>query len=1551
MARSASGTIEQPTKPVERAPALIIGLGGTGVNVLRLIEAIAQAGSDPGLTQDRDGNRLLLFGVDTERESNTASDIDLTTILEIDRSAGQGRLLRPGPLPVLDSFFPLEAAQIAATVERLEQDNTKRRHGGGSLPDGETIGHPAIDAWYPWRETDDGAGISDKQTSTGGGAQQYRPLGRVALFRSLSDFIPRLEGELQQLTKDDPRVVIVSSLAGGTGAGIFWDVALLVRMTLPRCPVHGFFVLPDTHRGATPSERIAPNAYAALMELAAWTNWADRTCLNQVNYPGKGEYRATANGSPVFDDVFVQAAVGVGADGADNAVQRSIAATCYVTAVNLLAWLRLDIRHAARYVPQNAASPSHRGESQERRRHVFGAIGARAFPFIPADYIRRFVALRMLRMLADSIDESNLDGSGIDFELPCSSEGGEQTAPKMPGWLIGVLSNEFFADHVMLSEVHSGAQQYEPAGIARTVEVLTQAANSIGPDIWITRSDVIQHPIKLAAECKLPAPPGVNATPGPDGPLVGLIRGLVARALTADKQDRTDHAAAILDRIAGPPTVVFAPAYASALDRARQRVDDGEVLGPTMARTLRSLPLPGDPVVPVTDTPIVDIPVPLAKLASIYDGGTSGFFPKLFGTAFGGAADLQPHYSKLLVELAGILRTRYTKDRQRILDLLATWPAADTLRLREVLLVQARELVARDDKNRAHLAELRQSLLDRERALLARVAARFSTADDPAVITGPVFRAIVDCLRYRLSRPGQLAREVRVRETHPALALLHKEMKALTGRAAQSDWDHVLERIAEPPVDDKPSLDVEIADLFVLQFPLRHAALVRLVRLGGVANATETLERLCDAFIDIVLHDLPTEASVIQVRIGGTEPIDQTLRAIRSNVFAPGYVESNLPIKQPVLAVPKELAGDAKDPGVRAAWRMLRSRTRTIFGKDPADAGASDIPLVFLEDLYHPAVDIAQIRDLHLRYMDVPRDERRLLHVHRDAADLLPSLVHALHTGDPVLCGNPGCDADLRIESHSRLFCPKCERPIRSRCGNVDCTADDVDTRLRRVLGSAPPESVTSCPACHGPLKTSFWHCDVPSHAAVPIHMDEEFCPQCVVEESCGERRQANMSRRPRDDDTRCPGCATPAEKRANAIPAGLMRFYRDGVGGESNPTFNKLIAKPRRNPFVCEGEDPKRHFIFPTCPEGCDDPPRRHHLRRGPSITGQPGHFQCGRHPDLAFHECDKCRYPLHLDTARLSEPTECPRCLTLLQYCATCSDRDDRLFPPTSKGNPGESICPRCDNPMQQFPPVRDLSHAELASHGFCGNLFGCHAGAAPWNRQARGSALICEACFQEPRQALHSAQMLASLVYACPICSILIGLPHTVARTASTEATNEEHNDVVPLVSSHQIRLPEAELAGPIVTLKLTELKPSPDAAKPYKARFEAKSPIGGSDQICPICSFNRLAIYEYIADDHRAPRSISVETLISLLSLLQTSVSPGLIRDSLFRDRSITSIQAFNLVMDQMRLLRDENTPSGQALSNRLQAVTQAFRGWQDSFDEKLPRIAEVRTRDR
>lgn len=216
-------------------PTLVIGLGGAGTNVVRHVKQRFLR----SWQQDDLPDILQVLAVDTEPLVNRAGE----TPLFFNEFAFLGKF---------------DATKLVAN----------RKH------------HPYLSWWGDDRDIPLGY--------VHNGAKQLRPIGRLAFFRNYLVFQKMMTDKVRKMLalraiqeaeqrgfevmRNHRLIFIVSSLCGGTGAGMFLDVAHRVRHEVgSNATIIGIFFLPSVFEGTISSHiqrrRIRANAYAALKEL------------------------------------------------------------------------------------------------------------------------------------------------------------------------------------------------------------------------------------------------------------------------------------------------------------------------------------------------------------------------------------------------------------------------------------------------------------------------------------------------------------------------------------------------------------------------------------------------------------------------------------------------------------------------------------------------------------------------------------------------------------------------------------------------------------------------------------------------------------------------------------------------------------------------------------------------------------------------------------------------------------------------------------------------------------------------------------------------------------------------------------------------------------------------------------------------------------------------------------------------------------------------------------------------------------------------------------
>jgi hypothetical protein len=219
-------------------PSLVVGLGGTGYRTLKIVkkkffESKAFNNEVPQMV------KFISFDTDSNIEKGKENKI---------LSVEEQKILSANTIEILNN---------------IEQ-------------------HPYIDKWFPRHQV---------KTSSSHGAKQVRAVGRLAIFNNIDAVVSELTSAVNNITakrlitqgghynrtNDDVpvNVFVVCSLCGGTGSGMFVDMAYIIREIFARKPmiqpnISANLMLPDAFVELTkPKEkaRIEANGAASLKEL------------------------------------------------------------------------------------------------------------------------------------------------------------------------------------------------------------------------------------------------------------------------------------------------------------------------------------------------------------------------------------------------------------------------------------------------------------------------------------------------------------------------------------------------------------------------------------------------------------------------------------------------------------------------------------------------------------------------------------------------------------------------------------------------------------------------------------------------------------------------------------------------------------------------------------------------------------------------------------------------------------------------------------------------------------------------------------------------------------------------------------------------------------------------------------------------------------------------------------------------------------------------------------------------------------------------------------
>ena len=237
------------------APTLLVGLGGTGSKIVCRVSKLVSE-------EQREHLGFAVF------------DTDINELRDIQRA---------------NPFIKIIQTSTRLSVgEYLNMDTHAR------------------DTWFPVNA------ILNSKTLTEG-AGQVRAISRLAfdtairagkleqLHEAIQDLYKVEEGQSEQAL----RVIIVSSLAGGTGSGLILPVALYIKNYLATQfrqsanITRGFFILPEVFDEVIPGQAerssLRSNAYATLRELDAFLMKGDNTLPKQYQDSVKMEFPRAAS--------------------------------------------------------------------------------------------------------------------------------------------------------------------------------------------------------------------------------------------------------------------------------------------------------------------------------------------------------------------------------------------------------------------------------------------------------------------------------------------------------------------------------------------------------------------------------------------------------------------------------------------------------------------------------------------------------------------------------------------------------------------------------------------------------------------------------------------------------------------------------------------------------------------------------------------------------------------------------------------------------------------------------------------------------------------------------------------------------------------------------------------------------------------------------------------------------------------------------------------------------------------------------------------------------
>lgn len=1364
-------------------PALLVGLGGTGMRTLRFVRWIARNGGDKALEEALDAGRIKLIGFDTDDDANAMVEVDSHVLPRPPEWNGEWSS-QSRTLPSLGGDFHLiPTRNIGNTLSILQRSQHERDQ---QVKDG---GYWSYYDWLPKGDHQILQSLDSGQSGTKG-ASQWRPLGRMALCSDVQKIVDVLAAAARRVEFHLPsgseaagnlRIHLVCSLSGGTGAGMFWDIAFLLREQFPNCLISGSFLLADSFVGAVNTHRVQANCYAALKELAAYKNWrlkaGEKLHMRYQMDLGTRTLERAAGDHSDFETIYLYRSfkpANIPSQGL-NVTRTLVDTNCLRIAESLIARQRNDMRQALDGNGRNSATDKDALRFEREREYIFststtirldmGSPEQAAFGIRAALYRRlhdrtggHLTPMLTRRSLIQAL------GDSLPSQVDQRIDGNEDLAAI---WINGIVA----ANGAILEESKARWK-------AMLADIPAEANRIQAGDYSIANSasDALNAPPKLRSEAVCTLYERI------DSKLRAEWRNTLTDANSSENQKDFPLGVLVLQDVEKHwmKLTVRLEQVREEMEKSLRLLDSG--VRNWIEDSLSQLqPKDGKAEPPATATAasqmgVGKIPIsiyhmraelglcPVVKVAELRDalatwqgGPVDVMFKRLCDDLTQAVSALKPRRE----DWAALVRQFVLEHRQALASALKDILDTDDNNHRTLSSANSQlNVVARDSVQMVHLdpdhayeqTYLALLPIHNELARLRAETNRFRSQFDA---TGEALTTLAGKLENGKGEAGDLIGSLRDNDAYRKWSEFLKQLA-----------DRLSEMPAQPLLPQDPGESVAkrfmtvLTDLFEEIF-LRSmdADIIRDERtFKDVLKAVAVLSNI------FALHWLEQPAFLIQ-RLGGEAGIRDMIRRCHSTVFANSTAVKSIQLPRLVIALPaaaSTLSLHKATASLKKLQDTFTTATRSVLQLEPVfTATPSDTPLIYLEDLYHPGRSIDGIEHLEHHYGRVDARIRPLLHFHR-GADNLPPLAPARGSRAAMLCGNPECSYDITGLADDKLFCPGCHGPILNRCGNPGCGANDLAARL------GPPGADRNdhplpfhCPECNQRLVTHWWRCGEPGHEKERQSTRDGVCRYCMEEYGIGRRPYLEIRRFNPQAPFDCPGCLAqdviePAKRRK--VPSELHLMFRDGLLPEHAIDFRSAARAAKLPIGECWQPDGKEHMLFPTLEYQSNTMTATRQLfREGKRFVSD------DRRISTAYG-CFHCGHPIHVpglaDTA-VVKPTECPRCLRQVQECVYCTHGDHRLFAPWTAKD-GTERCPRCDNLMAGA--LVDFNKAALnglTEAAQCRNLLTCRAGARPWSTATELHHEHCACCSHDGLEIpLIGSDEFKAAIERCPHCLSLVG-----------------------------------------------------------------------------------------------------------------------------------------------------------------------------------------------
>ncbi|MGB0696209.1 MAG: tubulin-like doman-containing protein [Rhodospirillaceae bacterium] len=1250
---------------------LLVGVGGSGVRAVRYALAYGTPAAphlkaiDTSLARALETKNVVAVGIDTDSDEFAAKPLLPAAFPRAIRQQLQqfGDVI---PLPTLDHEVSIKRDSMDEAIGTARKMQRNRETKQDEILGDGTATAKLVDSFLPIS-----ARLYDTLLPDGEevrqGAGQLRALGRIGFLCGMETIHDTLENAIRDIKSvGDPQsvnVLLFGSLVGGTGAGMFLDVAIMIRNLLePKANISGFFLLPEVFAAVSDLDRIWANGYAALKELSLLARPQNNEPI-KINYKMGGEDNEVVirkGDRALFEEIYLFDDTAMQVDGdLDGDLRRDaeVAAASRTMADTALALARPDIVSENKN-KQNRLVGQARGTAETRR--IFHS--AKAWPLRPEnvgnlagtlfltayrDCIKTTISqleiiepidtdLHSLENLRGCLQRSDepIDGAltaetlnaewtnTLDaFLQPAErilSESARSELKKMAkrldsdvleAWLKTNLGSSLFNIIASWKTQISQYPQDSHETLYENGSIVYQMPYEVVFDVLFSEKRLAKH-LKYLTDLK--AILESKRTYLSQGSVKTLERlSAEIRNAATVTQNKLSNENFSQDGV----VTIKAP-----MEFFQQRVSfdayqGGEKL---KAQKLRKSTRPG-PLVEdiqiivshIIDTirkDILETSNPEADQGDSADAGT----PKKIRTTVSKNAQIQAieryiSYS-LSIKLSNIV--------DEILD----------------------------------LSKQNQGYLDKLETVSAQIAKEefgYSTLfiEDKDVehfvrIVGPMRRILSD-LHIWLASENDKHIQARTRQNEIINAfedsLKDARFESVNIKYNSADLlTNLIKKVGTLPKSLPPAVFIAtLADIFTV---------------GGLAEIQKKL-RSAEDFTEIdyrntLLDFITYSRKILSVwinqpefelaRLGGDIGIKESARKCQLTTFIQSRALGELSARHVTIALPD--VGGRSHFEETAAKKAIRSAVNTVLQEVPIIAGyRSAQPLILNEQRYNAAFQLANIHKYQKQYKTVPEDIKPLYHV------------------------------------------------IVGGVSFPDIATEDSVSRSSGLLGT--------------------WNCDRHEEGELTFSIEVPSCPRCLEEYRRGKRRLSDIGRQHPETETEIPGVdqgsGTPTH-----VPTVLIKQFYNGAPTEERSfrpgTPGVFERQLKESGFVTELPDldkttkPEEHRIFPAVHV---NPPKGHAGWEWVSRSANKNNRFIQFHkPSDPLFECYHCGFPTPHPTHFLPDGDfECPRCRRKLEACHMCSEDNGFLYEPDRED--GDKTCPHCEKPMGPSP---DISEANIDLDG---------------------------------------------------------------------------------------------------------------------------------------------------------------------------------------------------------------------------------------------------------